>query len=582
MSVFANPNFVQSGLVLCLDARNEKCFPNTTPVQEHGYAEWYCFETSTVTYSIIQAGVSITERRADGTTAVMIATSSGPARGTFTITAGRFYIGVGGPINLVVEDAHHHIAPLTMVGTQFIWWAARSTTGTCYLYSPYKNTTIKFWDTPISGGITNSTPTQTFTLNAGSQTTFTFTTQPNFESTDILYLTSTEPILATTTQAGTDRTILSPASKYVYQRFISNYGTTYGTAPNTINTGCIYDPTHSVMAQSIADGSGGDTAQGLGLEFLCDRYSWGNVLSDYTIAFPYTATVNVSYWNGSAWVVWDTHTVTGNLTNPTVIARDGTLGPGVSATNVNGTAANMASDATLWKWEGTAPFYLCINDSVDDEFSVLGWMNTRVTSKNVNQYWIDLVSTNQLTVHGSLLHNSNGYWTLPNTQITNYLMQTNFVAPTGDVTVSCWFKSSFVNLNQAIFTYSLNGDNAFLLFTNNATTIVPYDLNNPVSITVPNMQNVWCNFVWTRNSTTGVSLYYMNGVYVGTQTISAGTGLTPGGHLIIGQDADLTGGGFDPNQSFGGDFARLDIYNRVLSLSEIETNFHAMRGRFGI
>ena len=602
MGVAYNPRIVTNGLVSSFDATNLNSFPTTTPINEHGWAEWYCFVTSTATYSIVSSGVSIVEKQSNGTLTTMVATSSGPTRGTITITAGRTYYGVGGPINLVVEDQHHMIAPLTMVGTQFIWWAARNTPGTVYVYSPFENATIKYWDNPASGGITNTSPTGTFTLNSGTSTTFSITTPVNFEVIDTFYMTSTVPILASTTQNGTDKTILSPASKYVYQRFLTLDATVIQSTPASRQGGCVSDPTHSVMSQSIADGSGGDCTQGLGLEFLGDRYSWGNVLSDYTISVPYVGIVTTSYWNGSAWVTWDTHNASAaSLTTPWLEVRDGNNGPGVAGNLISGGAANMASGATLWKWEGTVPFYLCINDSVDDEFSVLGWMNNRVTTRNTNQYLQDIInSNNKLAVHGSILHTgvgiatgvgigstvSNGYYRFPNNQVSNYLMDASYPMPTGNHTISCWFRSNFSSVNQTPYTYSINGDNTYLLLTDLATSIVPHSFGDRYPITVPSMLNKWCNFARTRVATNGLEVYYMNGTNVGSRIVSPNTTAGANGFLIVGQEADSSptgnsGGSFDTNQNLDGDFARLDVYNRALNLSEVRQNFNAARPRFG-
>jgi hypothetical protein len=583
MACKLGPDIVSNGLVASFDALNPRGFPSTTPIVDHGYAEWYCFENCNVTYSIISSGISIVEKDSSGGTSTIVSTSSGPTRGTFSAIQGRTYYGVGGSINLVAEDQHHMIVPLTMMGTQFYWNVVRLNPGTVYIYSPFKNATVKFFDNPASGGITNTSPTSIITVNARTQTSFTFNTLGNY------YISSSEPIICSTTQsASLDRTILSPASKYVYQRFLASFATVIGTTPLSNQGGCIHDPTNSVMSTTIADGAGGDCAQGLGLEYLSDRYSWGNALSDYVVVFPYTATVTTSYWNGTSWVVWDTHSnITGNLTTPTVISRDGTNGPGVTAGNVSGTAANMAGGANLWRWEGTAPFYLCINDTADDEFSVLGWSNIPSSIRNKNQYWVDGVSGNQMTVHGSLIHNSNGYWTFPNNQITNYIMQTGFQIPQDDITMSCWFRSNFSNPNQTPFTYSVNGDNMYLLFTNSATSISPFSFNSPLSITVPNMQNRWCNFVRTREKSTGQEFYYLNGTQIGSRIISANISPPTNGALIIGQEVDSNplgsgGGNFDSAQNLDGDFAKLDIYNRVLSNTEVLQNFNIERLRFGV
>ena len=583
MGVFSGPETSEGGLVYCFDPGNSKNFPDTTlmlPPNEHGYAEWYCFVTNTVTYSIVSAGVSIVEKQGNGTITTMVGTSSGPTRGTFTITSGRTYYGVGGPINLVVEDQHHSIAPLTMAGTQFWHFVARSPyeNTSFYAYSPYKNTTVGAYINPANGII--STPTGVGSLSAGAGG-LVASNGPTANTSYFFY--STEPILMTVTGSPNDKTILSPAARNVYQRYTAYNATVIGTTPSAVNNACVSDPSNAVMTLNIADGAGGDCAQGLGLEFLSNTYSWGNVLSDYVIAFPYTATVVVSYWNGSAWVVWDTHSnITGDLTNPTTVARDGTLGPGVTATNISGSATNMASGASLWKWEGTAPFYLCINDSADDEFSVLGWMSTRVTTRNNRVFIGNTISGEGMTVVGSQLYNSAGYYAFPDNQITNYLMLSNVSIPVDDHTISVWFRSRFPTTFQAPFTYSVNGNNELLLYTDSSTIIVPHTKDDRYAITVPDMQNKWCNFTRTRVKSTGYEEYYMNGVSIGNRIIFANQSITSGGKIIIGQEADADGGGFDTAQNLDGDFGLLNIYNRTLSPSEVQMLFNSTRGRFGV
>jgi hypothetical protein len=96
------------------------------------------------------------------------------------------------------------------------------------------------------------------------------------------------------------------------------------------------------------------------------------------------------------------------------------------------------------------------------------------------------------------------------------------------------------------------------------------------------MQNVWVNFSWSRVTSTGRSAFYRDGQYLGEYIASAGTSITAGGDMIIGQEADTTRGTFDPAQNLDGDFARLDIYNRTLTADEVLQNYNATKGRFGL
>ena len=57
--------------------------------------------------------------------------------------------------------------------------------------------------------------------------------------------------------------------------------------------------------------------------------------------------------------------------------RDGTNGFGVWATTTDGTASNFASGANIWKFEGTEPFVLVLNDTFDDEETLLGFSSER-------------------------------------------------------------------------------------------------------------------------------------------------------------------------------------------------------------
>ena len=148
MGVFAGPNISEDGLVLALDAGNRKSL-NIPTQADHGYADWYCLVSGTVTYSIISSTGGVIYER-NGSTITTLVTASGSQRGTFSITAGRFYYG-SVPINLVVEDGHQSIVPLTMMGTQFWNVAVRNNPSTYYVYSPYQSATVNFYDNTVGG-----------------------------------------------------------------------------------------------------------------------------------------------------------------------------------------------------------------------------------------------------------------------------------------------------------------------------------------------------------------------------------------------------------------------------------------------
>ena len=197
--------------------------------------------------------------------------------------------------------------------------------------------------------------------------------------------------------------------------------------------------------------------------------------------------------------------------------------------------------------------------------------------------WFDVSGNGyDLTIYGSPTFNSSGYFTFANNQTTQYMMRSSFANPTSAVTYSCWFRTTFLQDIQTPFTYSVAGNNEMLFYITNNTTLTPHPLGVATNVTTSSMTNVWVNFAWSRLSSTGENFFYRDGTQVGQYTGNAGTNITTGGYLIIGQESDSAGGGFDPNQNLDGDFARIDVYSRVLSAAEIKENFNAIKGRFAL
>lgn len=214
--------------------------------------------------------------------------------------------------------------------------------------------------------------------------------------------------------------------------------------------------------------------------------------------------------------------------------------------------------------------------------STASTFNPKVNTSRAN--WWDLISGYTLTNYGYPPYNSAGYFTFANDQTTQYMMNSSYPMPTDDHTIDCWFYYA-LSVAQSVtpYTYSVAGDNQYLLFIPNATTIQPYSFNDAsYSYTPSDLRGSWHNFVRTRTKTSGVEMYYLDGKYVGTRTQSANTSATTNGYLIIGQESDAAGGGFDVNQNLDGSFSKLAVYNRALSAAEVNQNFNAMRGRYGV
>ena len=83
---------------------------------------------------------------------------------------------------------------------------------------------------------------------------------------------------------------------------------------------------------------------------------------------------------------------------------------------------------------------------------------------------------------------------------------------------------------------------------------------------------IWFNFTLVFNA--GVSYEYVNGVQVGTRAIA--------NNLTFDRIGDGTGYADNYPGFFKGVMSLINVYNRASSAAEVQQNFIALRGRFGI
>jgi hypothetical protein len=140
-------------------------------------------------------------------------------------------------------------------------------------------------------------------------------------------------------------------------------------------------------------------------------------------------------------------------------------------------------------------------------------------------------------------------------------------------TISAWFNA---NNGNSGYNGIIAKRNAWGLFVTD-NVLVAYDWGNNVArttgITVGN--STWNYAAMTFTETVGTpsnnAIIYLNGSPALTTTIKHSLQIE---QVMIGEASS--------NQEFGGNIAQASIYNRVLSAAEIQQNFNALRGRYGI
>ena len=143
-------------------------------------------------------------------------------------------------------------------------------------------------------------------------------------------------------------------------------------------------------------------------------------------------------------------------------------------------------------------------------------------------------------------------------------------------TMEFWMKPVTSGVRYFCSMANIADDNYFVLQQNN-TTLQRYQGSG----TIPYSNDEYLQFCVVRNGSNNGTLYKNGGNATSTTNITE-INLVDSGGWILNQEQDSVGGGFQSNQNYRGAFMIVKLYNRALSASEIQQNFNALRGRYGI
>ena len=318
-------------------------------------SEWICLETTnSVKYAAPYTGTKIYEIDTSGNTTTLVSATASPSNGSFNVVQNRKYV-ANKPIHLFRSARQDIMMPLAVSGYNWGFYFSRNEPITVNLYC-VDDCTVRIFATTVN----LSNQVGEVSLTGGVTNTFVFS-DDTYDN-DRINLYGSVPFIASVTGNGGDRSGLSLAGAVSYRRDSGGLSSTIiGTTPATTNANAVSDDLDT-WAFDIGDGSGGDSEQSAPLHMLNHNYTLGDELESYKVVSPYDQTVTISSWNGSAWVEFSSHTLSGaSLTGPAT-AESGSQ-PGGTPFNSN----------TLWKFEGTKPYYLCVNEGSADEETLFGW-----------------------------------------------------------------------------------------------------------------------------------------------------------------------------------------------------------------
>jgi hypothetical protein len=153
----------------------------------------------------------------------------------------------------------------------------------------------------------------------------------------------------------------------------------------------------------------------------------------------------------------------------------------------------------------------------------------------------------------------------------------NGLQPSAELTLEVWFKSSGSNSRIQGLLY-LNYGTGLRLQPNGAIHTRIYSAGSLQVFTTTStyFNNLWNQVILTINSNTAI--LYVNSIIIEQYSIVY-DGSGPYDTFIGGVGTDINDG---VDRGFYGNLSIARVYNRVLSLSEIQQNYNALKGRYGL
>jgi hypothetical protein len=197
--------------------------------------------------------------------------------------------------------------------------------------------------------------------------------------------------------------------------------------------------------------------------------------------------------------------------------------------------------------------------------------------------WTDMIGgSSSVATNGPQYNGTNGGWFNLTAASTQYFQHPVYSALdiTNNVTLEAWVYPTTWNNTGGVLTYGTDAAEQFALWTSNLSQFV-FSSNWPGTwyqqgIGVSLAAGTWYHVVATFSN--GTVKGYINGVLSGNTTAFGITTLpaVASSYLTIGNNHP---GG---DEMLNGRVAMAKIYNRVLTLQEVQQNFNAGRGRFNI
>ncbi|XP_077327310.1 C-reactive protein-like isoform X1 [Lithobates pipiens] len=156
------------------------------------------------------------------------------------------------------------------------------------------------------------------------------------------------------------------------------------------------------------------------------------------------------------------------------------------------------------------------------------------------------------------------------TNTAHVILRPTITKPLQEVSVCL---SSYTDLSRPYSTFSLatpGKDNAFLFYLQPPNTFSMH-VNQEVTHFKTDSETLdWRHICVTWDSDTGVIQLWVNGKLYPRKASMKGSSIAPEASIVLGQEQDSIGGGFDPKQSLVGEISDVHMWDYILTSEDVQ------------
>lgn len=147
----------------------------------------------------------------------------------------------------------------------------------------------------------------------------------------------------------------------------------------------------------------------------------------------------------------------------------------------------------------------------------------------------------------------------------------------GSNTISFWSNGYDATANQTAVGYQKGSWQGYMM-TSSGIAYSGTSGSNDTTPFITKSANEWCLFTWVIDRANGLYRTYKNNILSGTTTITQPdlSSSFSSGSLLIGASV------VSSTRFFTGSISSVQFYTKALSAIEVQQNFEALRGRYGI